>query len=138
MIFEVLILAFIVWTIIRNQKKKEAEKGSTAIPNQPPKIDRPGKAVHPTASAEPNKPKTIRRTKQEEAVEIKTRASSAACGYKAAYSQGRPDRLGIRGDYEPQVPAGMIRMKCAYCGAESFVPANTREHYHCHFCWEKL
>jgi hypothetical protein len=136
--FELLILAFIVWTMVRRWKKKEAEKGSSAVPNQRPKMVQPGKAFHPTASAEPNKPKAIRRTKQEETVELKTRASSSACTYKAAYSKGRPDKLGLRGDYEPQVPSGMIRMKCAYCGAESFVPVSGREHYHCYFCWEKL
>ena len=25
-----------------------------------------------------------------------------------------------------------------YCGAENFVPAESHEHYHCFFCWEKL
>jgi hypothetical protein len=136
--FELLILAFIVWTIIRNMKKREAEKGSPSVPNRPPKSVQPEKAFHPTASAEPNKPKKVKRTRQEEAVEYRTHASGSTCNYKAAYSKGKPERIGVRGDYEPQVPSGMVRMKCAYCGAENFVPVSGREHYHCYFCWEKL
>ena len=66
------------------------------------------------------------------------KAARDNCHYEAAYSKGKPDRIGRRGDYEPGTPSGMERIKCAYCGAENFVPAGSRQHYHCYFCWEKL
>ncbi len=98
----------------------------------------PCRAEGSKASAVPNQPKRVQRTREEAAAERLTQASRRACTYQAAYSKGRPDRIGRRADYEPGVPSGMVRMKCAYCGAESFVPAGSHEHYHCYFCWEKI
>lgn len=60
------------------------------------------------------------------------------CSYRASYSKGRPGRVGLRGDYETVVPEGKERIRCAYCGAENFIPEGTKDHYHCYFCWEKL
>ena len=81
------------------------------------------------ATAVPNKP---RRQK------TRSRASSQACTYEAAYSKGKPDRVGGRGDYETVTPNGMERIRCGYCGAQNFVPVGSRNHYHCYFCLEKL
>lgn len=90
------------------------------------------------SSAVPNHPRKVKRSKTEEAVLERTRPSGKACNYEALYSRGRPDRIGRRGDYEPIVPDGMVRVSCAYCGAENFIPGGTHDHYHCYFCWEKL
>lgn len=149
---QILIIVIIVWMIVSAQKKKKGEsstrrtsgrtvsgsmssqtfskkKQASAVPNVP-------KKKH--ASAVPNMPKKLKRTKEESAMEARTRASARACHYEAAYSKGKPGRIGGRGDYETSTPQGMSRIRCAYCGAENFVPAGTHEHYHCYFCWEKL
>ena len=34
-----------------------------------------------------------------------------ACTYEAAYSKGKPDRVGGRGDYETVTPNGMERIR---------------------------
>lgn len=90
------------------------------------------------ASAVPNMPKKQKKTKEEAQVAARTRESARACQYEAAYSRGKPERIGLRADYEPTAPSGKSRVRCAYCGAENFVPSGSREHYHCYFCWEKL
>lgn len=90
------------------------------------------------ATAVPNKPRREKLTEEEEALKTRSRASSQACTYEAAYSKGKPDRIGGRGDYETVTPNGMDRIRCGYCGAQNFVPAGSRNHYHCYFCWEKL
>lgn len=149
---QILILIFIIWMVMKAQTKKKGEKDSrrtsgnvssrpvqkqtfpkksqaSAVPNVPKKKQ---------ASAVPNIPKKLTRTKEEAAMEVRTRASARACNYEAAYSKGKPNRIGGRGDYEASTPQGMSRIRCAYCGAENFVPAGTRDHYHCYFCWEKL
>lgn len=90
------------------------------------------------SSAIPNVPKKQVKTREEARMAVQTRASSRACKYEAAYSKGKPDRIGIRADYDPVTPSGRSRIRCSYCGAENFVPAGTHEHYHCYFCWEKL
>ena len=90
------------------------------------------------ATAVPNKPRRQKLTREEEALKTRSRASSQACTYEAAYSKGKPDRIGGRGDYETVTPNGMERIRCGYCGAQNFVPAGSRNHYHCYFCWEKL
>jgi len=90
------------------------------------------------ATAVPNKPRRQKLTREEEALKNRSKASSQACTYEAAYSKGKPDRIGGRGDYETVTPNGMERIRCGYCGAQNFVPAGSRNHYHCYFCWEKL
>ena len=90
------------------------------------------------ATAVPNKPRRQKLTREEEALKTRSRASSQACTYEAAYSKGKPDRVGGRGDYETVTPNGMERIRCGYCGAQNFVPVGSRNHYHCYFCWEKL
>lgn len=134
---EILIVIYVIWFIMKKRKKSGAKTASvsnrpkktvSAVPNRPRK----------TASAIPNVPKKLQRSKEEMELEARTRESRKACHYEAAYSKGKPDRIGRRGDYEPAVPNGMVRVRCAYCNADNFVPAGTREHYHCYFCWEKL
>lgn len=153
---EILILIFIVWAVMKARGGRTssqtlsgrlssvdwqklsgslAQKKASAVPNQS-KTAPPVKRQK--ASAAPNRPKKVPRTKDEKAMEIRTSVSSAACNYEAAYSKGRPERLGIRADYEPATPSGKIRVRCRYCGAENFVPAGSYDHYHCYFCWEKL
>lgn len=153
---EILILIFIVWAITKARGNgtggrslgsrlsfpdlqkltgSGTSKKATAVPNQPKAAARDRRRK---ISAVPNRPRKTPRTKEEASMDVRTRASSAACNYEAAYSKGRPDRLGQRGDHEPAVPAGMVRVRCRYCGAENFVPATGYEHYHCYFCWEKL
>jgi len=130
LIFVMIILVAIGKGLKRSGRKSSGAFGrakkASAVPNQS------------RTRTVPNIPKKYQRTKSEEAMQTRTRASRAACDYKAAYSKGRPDRIGLRGDYEPLVPAGKERIRCAYCGAENFVPMGTHEHYHCYFCWEKL
>lgn len=164
---EILILIFIVWAIakarsngtssrslgsklssldLQKRSGSKSSKKATAVPNQPKTAAVPNRQQKTSAapnrqqkaSAAPNKPKKIPRTKDETAMAIRTRASSAACNYEAAYSKGRPERIGLRADYEPVVPSGKVRVRCPYCGAENFVPATGYDHYHCYFCWEKL
>lgn len=144
---ELLVILVIIWFVLKKKKpevldsikqnlgaskyKMSAKSGqrASAVPNVP------GKRKE---SAVPNKPKQMKRTKEEVEVLVKTKASKADCHYEAAYSKGRPDRLGMRGDYEDVVPKGMVRVRCGYCNADNFVPAGTQNHYHCYFCWEKL
>ena len=90
------------------------------------------------STAVPNKPRRQKLGMEEKAIRDRTRASSEACTYEAAYSKGKPDRIGGRGDYETVTPKGMERIHCSYCGAQNFVPVGSRNHYHCYFCWEKL
>lgn len=124
------------------QQAAQKKPVSTAVKRQPsavPNISAKSTAVlNQKASAVPNSSKKRKRTKEETAMEIRTRASAKSCNYQAAYSKGKPKAIGGRGDYEPSTPRGMVRIRCAYCGAENFVPAGTHEHYHCYFCWEKL
>lgn len=123
--------------LLKNLSKKTQ---SSAVPNVPKKKQ---------ASAVPNVPKKKQSSAvpnilkksapaKEAAMEAQTCISAKVCNYEAAYSKGKPSRIGGRGDYEDFTPQGMSRVRCAYCGAENFVPAGTREHYHCYFCWEKL
>lgn len=135
---EILIIIIIVWIVVKKQKEKGSEFGRKKSFSQTVKSRPSAVPNKPKFSAVPNKPKKQQRTKAEREMEYRTRASSKACDYKAAYSKGRPDRLGQRGDYEPMTPQGMERVRCAYCGAENFVSAGSRDHYHCYFCWEKL
>ena len=107
---EILITVVIFFILSSIGKKKRRSQGPTAKPNQP-------------------RPKERKMERQ---------AARDNCHYEAAYSKGKPDRIGRRGDYEPGTPSGMERIKCAYCGAENFVPTGSRQHYHCYFCWEKL
>lgn len=147
-----LIFIIIIWFIIikgvqsrkkLNDTRRTGEKSSAAsgysAPGRTSAVTRPKPtAKKPKATAVPNQPKQVQRTWKEEKTEESMQESRKACTYQAAYSKGRPDRIGRRGDYEPGIPSGMVRIKCAYCGAENFVPEGTREHYHCYFCWEKL
>lgn len=149
---QILVIVIIIWLVLKGQNKGNGSKAprrtsgntssrptaaqkhpekrqASAIPNVPKKRQ---------ASAIPNIPKKMQRTKEEAVMEVRTRASSRECHYEAAYSKGKPNRIGGRGDYEASTPQGMSRIRCAYCGAENFVPSGTREHYHCYFCWEKL
>lgn len=135
---QILIMILVVYLIIRSQKKgngKAAEKKRTPV--RPNTLVRPS-AVKRQASAVPNKARKPQRTPEEAVMEVRTRNSGKTCSYEAAYSKGRPDRVGGRGDYEPVTPKGMVRIRCAYCNAENFVPSGTHDHYHCYFCWEKL
>lgn len=124
------------------QRAASGTSASSATKRQPSAM--PNTSVKSTAvlnqqaSAVPNSLKKRKRTKEEIAMEMRTRVSAKACDYQAAYSKGKPKSIGGRGDYEPFTPQGMVRIRCAYCGAENLVPAGTREHYHCYFCWEKL
>ncbi|MBR5509693.1 MAG: hypothetical protein IKV59_06540 [Lachnospiraceae bacterium] len=136
---ELLIVIYIVWYIVKKKNKDTAskfpdapkplqKKRASAIPNRPKK----------NVSAVPNVPKRIQRDSEESVLDMQMRESRRRCTYEAAYSKGLPDRVGKRGDYDPITPKGMVRIRCAYCNAENFVPSGTREHYHCYFCWEKL
>lgn len=150
---QLLVIFVIVIWMVANAKTKKNEKKDTRgtfgktsagpIPNQTVSRKKQASAVpnvpkQKQASAVPNIPKKLKRTKEEAAVEARTRASARECHYEAVYSKGKPSRIGGRGDYEPSTPSGMSRVRCAYCGAENFVPSRTSEHYHCYFCWEKL
>lgn len=110
---------------VREEVQREVRQART--------ISKPRKAT-----AVPNKPRRQKLTREEEALKPRSRASSQACTYEAAYSKGKPDRVGGRGDYETVTPNGMERIRCGYCGAQNFVPVGSRNHYHCYFCWEKL
>lgn len=119
----------------RRPASAATKRQPSAVPNTSAKSTA---VLNQQASAVPNSSKKRKRTKEEAAMEIRTRASAKTCDYQAAYSKGKPKSIGGRGDYEPSTPRGMVRIRCAYCGAENFVPAGTHEHYHCYFCWEKL
>lgn len=161
----ILFIIFIIWMVLKAQNKngkgsntRQNSRQSSARPNvrqtpsgqpvstatkrQPsavPNTSAKSTAVlNKKASAVPNSSRKRKRTKEEAAMEMRTRASAKTCDYQAAYSKGKPKCIGGRGDYEPSTPRGMVRIRCAYCGAENFVPAGTHEHYHCYFCWEKL
>lgn len=154
---EILVIVLIIWTILKKQKEKggagssysweslseklknKAASAQKTMPRSTAVKSRPSATPNkPQFSVVPNKPKKQQRTKAEQEMQLRTRASSAACSYQAAYSKGRPERLGVRADYEPGTPSGRERVRCPYCGAENFVPAGSRDHYHCYFCWEKL
>ncbi|MDO4260634.1 MAG: hypothetical protein Q4C82_01025 [Eubacteriales bacterium] len=124
-----LILLIVLLPLIGRQRKSGERKP-----------DRPlGPAVKRSApTAVPNKPRSASRSREEEAIRIRTRSSRESCHYEAAYSKGRPDQVGRQGDFDLVTPEGMERIKCGYCGAQNFIPAGSREHYHCYFCWEKL
>ena len=111
---EILITVVIFFILSRIGKQNRLLQGQTVKPNQPRSKER----------------------KMERQMERQAKRDN--CYYEAAYSKGKPDRIGRRGDYEPGIPSGMERIKCAYCGAENFVPTGSRQHYHCYFCWEKL
>ena len=126
----ILIWGLSVWrtpsaAAVREEVQREVRQART--------ISKPRKAT-----AVPNKPRRQKLTREEEALKTRSRASSQACTYEAAYSKGKPDRVGGRGDYETVTPNGMERIRCGYCGAQNFVPVGSRNHYHCYFCWEKL
>ena len=120
---EIAIIVVIFFILSNIGKKNRLSKGQ----NKPvrPMVEK----LKPTAK--PNQPRPKER-------EMERQAARDNCHYEAAYSKGKPDRIGRRGDYEPGTPSGMERIKCAYCGAENFIPAGSRQHYHCYFCWEKL
>jgi len=100
--------------LLRGQKdpKERGPERRTPTPNKPvrPMVEK----LKPTAK--PNQPRPKER-------KMERQAARDNCHYA---------------DYEPGTPSGMDRIKCAYCGAENFVPAGSRQHYHCYFCWEKL
>ena len=125
----ILIVFLIVWSQKKGSRKGTERKRTPAKPNIPV---RPS-VVKKQASAVPNKVRKPQRTAEEAVMEMRTRESVKACSYEAAYSKGRPDRVGGRGDYEPVTPQGKVRIRCAYCGAQNFVPAGTHDHYHCYF-----
>ncbi len=131
---ELLILIFIVYWV---RKRKKRENPGNSAPFHIPRF-KSGQRPKQKASAVPNQPKRGPRTKEEVQMERRTRESRNACDFHAAYSKGKPGRIGRRGDYEPATPQGMERIRCPYCNAENFVPAGSRDHYHCYFCWEKL
>ena len=116
---------------VRKEMEEKAFEQRTPTPNRPVRsmVEKAKPTAKPTAK--PNQPRSKER-------KIERQAARDNCHYEAAYSKGRPDRIGRRGDYEAVTPSGMERIKCAYCGAENFVPAGGRQHYHCYFCWEKL
>ena len=136
---EIVIIIVAIFFITSNIRKKNRlsqgqDKPEKRVPER--RTPTPNKPARPMAekskpSAKPNKPRPQKG-------KTGRQADRDNCRYDAAYSKGKPDRVGWRGDYEPEVPSGMERIKCAYCGAENFVPAGSRQHYHCYFCWEKL
>lgn len=126
-LFYYIVLLLVVWLIsISAGKKKKKSKATRSYPKRA------------KTSSVPNRPRQISRTKEERDVRVRTQASRAKCNFEAAYSKGKPGRVGLRGDYDPVTPQGMTRIRCMYCNAENFVPTGSREHYHCYFCWEKL
>lgn len=141
-----LIYLIIIIAIIKSLAKKYGRSASGSK-DRADLMRRMTTAKKKTASAEPNKrrpsavpnvPKRQKKTREEAEMAVRTRTSARACKYEAAYSKGKPDRIGVRADYDPATPSGRCRVRCSYCGAENFVPAGTSEHYHCYFCWEKL
>lgn len=142
---EIIILIIVFWAIsnIGKKGKQESIQKRPAANRPEPQKQRPTyrrstpnkplksriEKVKPTAI--PNQPRKAEK-------QIVKQSARDVCHYEAAYSKGRPERVGLRGDYETTAPAGTERIKCAYCGAENFVPAGSRQHYHCYFCWEKL
>lgn len=130
---EILIVLCIVWFLVKKRtKNSDSKKVTEYLGGKMKKI----KKSFP--SAIPNVPKKLQRNHEEQAMEIRTRASRQACHYEASYSKGRPDHIGKRGDYETVTPRGMSKIRCSYCNADNFVPSGTHTHYHCYFCWEKL
>ena len=123
-------IIIIVFVVLKAQavQKENAKK----------KQEKPRTFQKKKSTSVPNRPRQPQRTKEEQEVQILTRESRAKCDYEAAYSQGKPDRIGMRGDYDPVTPQGKTRIRCRYCNAENFVPTGSGEHYHCYFCWEKL
>lgn len=137
---QTLIIILIIWWFVKRQKEKSDGKRPWKQASAQPNVSRSDMAPRgeQKASAVPNKPKKKARTKEEVRMEQRTRESRNRCDYQAAYSKGKPDRIGKRGDYEPVTPKGMERISCPYCNASNFIPAGSRDHYHCYFCWEKL
>lgn len=136
---ELIIIIYVVWYIVKKRTRK-GDSGNTRRKSSYKKINTSAVLdwMKKRPSAIPNVPKKFQRTKEEQEMAVRTQASRKACNYEASYSKGRPDHVGKRGDYDPVTPGGMIRVRCAYCNAENFVPAGTHTHYHCYFCWEKL
>ncbi|MCD8241778.1 MAG: hypothetical protein LUD73_05195 [Lachnospiraceae bacterium] len=121
-----------------NSRGRAADKASQASPSAAASTSKKNLLKRQKASARPNQKRETKQTAQEKQYSAKTRGSSDNCSYEAAYSKGQPARLGLRGDYGEEVRQGQICVRCGYCGAENLVPAGSREHYHCYFCWEKL
>ena len=135
---EIIITVVIFFILSRIGKQNRLAKGQNHSEERVPerRTPTPNKPVRPMVeklkpTAKPNQPRQKER-------KMERQAARDNCHYEAAYSKGKPDRIGRRGDYEPGIPSGMERIKCAYCGAENFIPAGSRQHYHCYFCWGKL
>ena len=135
---EIAIIVVIFFILSNIGKKNRLSKGQNKPEERVPerRTPTPNKPVRPMVeklkpTAKPNQPRPKER-------KMDRQTARDNCHYEAAYSKGKPDRIGRRGDYEPGTPSGMERIKCAYCGAENFIPAGSRQHYHCYFCWEKL
>ncbi len=56
------------------------------------------------ASAVPNQPRKLQRAVKQRQTEDQVCSPGRACSYEAAYSKGRPERIGQRGDYDPVTP----------------------------------
>ena len=138
----ILIVYVVVYTRNAN-KKRRSEAGRRGNAHNPMtkmavREEEVKKRKTPQASAVPNQPRVKRTRRTPEAPDRQPASSGKTCTYDAAYSRGKPERVGLRGDYETSIPSGMEKVSCSYCGAENFVPAGNHEHYHCFFCWEKL
>ena len=149
---EILIAMIVIWgfSVCMKSKKKVEARSTDRSGEMMPSATAVKKEMQKEAgqvfaevrkrrvTAVPNKPRRQKLRKEEQEIRTRTRASSEDCTYEAAYSKGKPDRIGGRGDYETVTPKGMERIHCSYCGAQNFVPAGSKNHYHCYFCWEKL
>lgn len=135
---EIIIIVLVLYVVfyVKNADRKKSREQDPA--KRMAARERAAGRRKPKASAIPNRPRTKRKKQEPEVSELQPDTRRKSCTYEAAYSKGKPSRIGMRGDYETSIPSGMKRVICSYCGAENFVPAESHEHYHCFFCWEKL
>ena len=131
----IILVLYVVFYVKNANQKRNREQGPV---KSMAARERAAGRRKPKASAVPNKPRVNRKMQEPETPGLQPDTGKKSCTYEAAYSKGKPSRIGMRGDYETNIPSGMKKVVCSYCGAENFVPAGSHEHYHCFFCWEKL
>ena len=108
---EIIITVVIFFILSRIGKQNRLAKGQNHSEERVPerRTPTPNKPVRPMVeklkpTAKPNQPRQKER-------KMERQAARDNCHYEAAYSKGKPDRIGRRGDYEPGTPSGMERIK---------------------------
>ena len=99
---EIIITVVIFFILSRIGKQNRLAKGQNHSEERVPerRTPTPNKPVRPMVeklkpTAKPNQPRQKER-------KMERQAARDNCHYEAAYSKGKPDRIGRRGDYEPE------------------------------------